>query len=251
MKPLRYLAVVTMLIGVSVPMHAHSRHGSVVFSHHVGGTYAWRIAWDNGNAMNATEKAIDQCREYGVSSCIEVGWFQDARRALAISDENGYGTGWGATKASTERDVLPQCRSSNNNCRTEVTRWPDSREAGRSGRTAAKGEACHIFFTVLEEQANWSGPCEDGLAAGEGEGIFEEPETERSRRKWIYRGHALRGRFHGLGWLKLWKDSKEEAILEGEFREGPLYDGTVIDIGDCSTNTYRKGQLVNRTHNQC
>ena len=251
MKPLQYLAVVTMLVGVSVPLHAHARHGSIASSQYVGGTYAWGIAWDNSNEVNATEKAIDQCREYGGSSCTEVGWFQDARRALAISNENDYGTEWGAAKASAERDALPHCRSSDNNCLTEVTRWPVPRQAGRSGRTVAEGESCHIFFTLLDEQANWSGPCADGLAAGEGEGTFEDPETERPHRKWVYRGHALRGRFHGSGWLRLWKDGKEEAVLEGEFRDGPLYDGTVINIGDCSTNTYRQGQLVHRAYNQC
>ena len=108
--------------------------GSIAFSQESDGGYAWGIAWSFDSRSDALTGAVDQCQAYGGSDCVEVGWFEEACGALAIGDENGYGTGWGATIAAAERDALAQCRAVNQNCRVEVARCSQSQEAGGQGR---------------------------------------------------------------------------------------------------------------------
>lgn len=113
-------------------------HGSIAFSQHDDGGYAWGIAWSFETSVGATAESIGQCQAYGGTECREVGWFQDACGALAIGDGNGYGAGWGDTTGAAERDALAQCRAENQNCRIEVARCSQSEQAGGSGRTEGK-----------------------------------------------------------------------------------------------------------------
>ncbi len=111
------------------------QHGSIAFSQEANGGYAWGIAWSFDSSAGARAEALGQCRAHDGTRCSQVGWFQEACGALAIGDDNGYGTGWGATAAAAKRNALAQCRVSNNDCRIEVARCAQSEEAGGSGRT--------------------------------------------------------------------------------------------------------------------
>ena len=133
------IALAAMLATVAIPMHAaHAQHGSIAFSQEFDGSYAWGIAWDYVNAVNATERSINECRRNGGTNCMEAGWFKNACGALAIGDDNGYGAGWGDTSTEAKRDALRQCRASNDNCRIEVARCSDSRQAAGGPRATER-----------------------------------------------------------------------------------------------------------------
>ena len=116
-------------------------HGSIAFSQDADGSYAWGIAWSFDSSTGAEAEALGQCRAHDGKRCSQAGWFQEACGALAIGDDNGYGTGWGATAAAAKRDALTQCRGSNNDCRIEVARCAQSEQAGGSGRTEREDTA--------------------------------------------------------------------------------------------------------------
>lgn len=258
MKIIQCLAVAAMLIGVSAPLHAQGLHGAIAFSQRDDGGFAWGIAWRFGSSVSATAEAREQCRREGGTRCIEVGWFNNACGALAIGDKNGHGAGWGSTVAEAERDALRRCRADNANCRIEIARCSDSRQAagGKGSRreqgTVARGEACRIFFSTWPvPQADWSGPCTDGLATGEGEASFEHTQPNHTMSA-VYRGHARNGRFHGRGQLRVslkGTDLAAEEGNEGEFRNGQLYDGIQTRENNiaCVIITLRKGGLVRQS----
>ncbi len=125
----------------SAAVHAEGLHGSISFSQEDDGGYAWGIAWRFDNRFDATREAVTQCRREGGTNCTEVGWFENACGALAIGDENGYGAGWGDSTAAAERDALRQCRVANDNCRIEVARCSDSRQAAGGYGTAPGSES--------------------------------------------------------------------------------------------------------------
>lgn len=138
-------------------------HGSIAFSQHDDGGYAWGIAWSFGTSVGATAESIDQCHAYGGTECREVGWFQEACGALAIGDGNGYGTGWGDTTAAAERDALAQCRAENQNCRIEIARCSQSEQAGGQGRTEGKvvtweGFSSSCLYIGPGMQVGWAAP---------------------------------------------------------------------------------------------
>ena len=134
MKKLCWIALAGIMVGASAPLQAEDLHGSIAFSQDEGGGYAWGIAWSFDSSAGAQVEALGQCRAHGGTRCAEVGWFREACGALALGDDNGYGTGWGATTAEAERDALAQCRVSDDDCRIEVGRCSQSEEAGGRGR---------------------------------------------------------------------------------------------------------------------
>ena len=113
---------VLMLVAVASPAAARGDlHGSIVFSQEADGSAAWGMAWNYGSGMAATRDAYGECQGAGGNSCREVGEFTNACGALAIGDNNGYGTGWGDSITEAENDALIQCLSVNSNCRLEAS----------------------------------------------------------------------------------------------------------------------------------
>ena len=183
--------------GAAATGAAGDLHGSIAFSKLSGGGYAYGIAWNAESPEAARRGAREECaRHGGGSGCREVGGFRNACGALAIGDNNGFGTGWGATNAEAESDALSNCRAANRNCRVEVSRCVDSdyrrhdRVARRpSGPICAElpgqylGEnhtecweefenkrGCHWWARHFhsDRTARWSGRCDGGLAEGHG-----------------------------------------------------------------------------------
>jgi len=114
--------MLSLMVVASSPTSAQSLYGSTAFSQDSGGGYAWGMAWSYGSLSEARNGAISECRRHGGTNCFEVVWFRDACGALAIGDNNGYGSGWGTSSSLAEQYALNSCRSYNRNCRIAISR---------------------------------------------------------------------------------------------------------------------------------
>ena len=198
-------------------------YGAIAFSQLGGGGYAFGIAWNAQGREAARRSAIEECgRQGGGSGCHEAGWFRNGCGAIAIGDQNGYGTGGGETNAKAESAALSKCRSANRNCRVEVSRCVDG-DYRRPERVSLKpfgpnwsiveNQPCQVWNYGEAETyrpLTWSGACVDGKASGEGRLIFIY-EGRGS-----YRGNMVGGKAHGHG-IANWADGSR---YEGEFRDG-------------------------------
>ena len=210
-------------------------HGSIAFSQLDGGGYAYGIAWNARSGEAAGRGAREECERHGGGSgCREVGGFRNACGALAIGDDNGFGTGWGATNAEAESDALSNCRAANRNCRVEVSRCVD-RDYIRKEPVAMKpfgpnwsiveNQPCQVWNYGSEEYSplTWSGACVDGKASGEGHLTFLWEGGEGS-----YKGGMTGGKAHGRG-TSIWADG---ARYEGAFRDGKFHGRGTYTFAD-------------------
>lgn len=122
MKRIHALILAAGIVLAAGAAVAQDRWGSIVFSQESGGGYAWGIAWSYGSHSSATGRAIGECRSRGGSYCGEIAWFRDACGALAIGDNNGYGSGWGVSIAEAEKWAMTECQRYNSGCRMEISR---------------------------------------------------------------------------------------------------------------------------------
>lgn len=93
---------------------AVDHYGAIAFSQHsgnVGYSYNYR------SRAAAEERALEECGR----GCKVVVWFRNACGALATGDNNGYGSGWAASRREAERIALSGCGENVENCR--VVRW--------------------------------------------------------------------------------------------------------------------------------
>ena len=101
-------------------------YGSIAYARTSSG-HAGGIAWNGRSHVNARQLALQQCREAGGgSACREIGWFRNACAAVAIGDNEAYGTGSGETMTTAERDALDKCRIGNRDCQVEISRCSDT-----------------------------------------------------------------------------------------------------------------------------
>ena len=216
-------------------------HGSIAFSRLDRGGYAYGIAWNAQSPEAARRGAREECaRHGGGSGCREVGGFLNACGALAIGDNNGFGTGWGATNAEAESDALSNCRAANRNCRVEVSRCVDGDYRRRDPVAQLSGPICaqlpgqylgenhaecweefenqrgchwwsHHFHS--DRTARWSGRCDEGLAEGRGT-LSVSAGSEHSS----YEGT---GRFSGGKGNGRWTGTYADGTrFEVEYRDG-------------------------------
>ena len=198
-------------------------HGSIAFAKLDRGSYAYGIAWNAESPEAARRGAREECaRHGGGSACREVGGFRNACGALAIGDNNGFGTGWGATNAEAESDALSNCRAANRNCRGEVSRCVDG-EYIRSEPVAmkpsgpnwivAENQPCQLYNAYPEpgETVTWSGDCVNGKASGEGRAVWRDSHGEG-----VYESGYRDGKVYGRGTFTRSNGNR----YEGEFRDG-------------------------------
>ncbi len=148
-------------------------HGSIAFSQHDDGSYAWGIAWSFETSLGANAEALAQCRAHDGTACEEVGWFQEACGALAVGDENGYGTGWASTETAARADALEQCHAVNDECRIEASECSVSEHAGGAGRTP--DGACERWTVVY--RTSFTG---ERTESNEWERTADTPEAARA-----------------------------------------------------------------------
>jgi serine/threonine-protein kinase len=93
-------------------------YGAIYFSQDTG---VYGYSWNHVTQADAEDAAYRECRE-SARDCERASWFRNACGALAIADNNGWGSSWGNTIAEAERQSLAKCREyDNTNCRIEIS----------------------------------------------------------------------------------------------------------------------------------
>ena len=262
--------------GASATGAAGDLHGSIAFSQLDRGGYAYAIAWNAQGREAARRAALEECRRQdGGSGCHEAGWFANQCGALAIGDQNGYGTGGGETNAKAESSALSNCRAANRNCRVEVSRCVDgdyirnepvAMKPFGSNWSIVENQPCQVWNygpSAEYRPLTWSGACVDGKASGEGHLTFLWRGGEGS-----YKGGMTGGKVHGRG-TAIWaagdryegeyRDGKQHGRGTFTWADGDRYEGEYRDNkrhgrgiytwadGDSKTCEWRDGESVDGT----
>jgi hypothetical protein len=89
-------------------------YGAIAFSKDDG---AYGFSTDYDSRAGAEEEAQSECGD----GCEVVLWFKNARGALAVGADRGYGTGWARSRGEAESIAMSECKNNSTNC--SVLRW--------------------------------------------------------------------------------------------------------------------------------
>ena len=73
------------------------------------------VAYNHQSRAAAEDAVLDICRRQA-ADCTAPVWVQNGCVALAVGAGNGFGPGWGSTKAAAEQEALLVCRNSAKGC---------------------------------------------------------------------------------------------------------------------------------------
>ena len=73
------------------------------------------VAYNHPSRTAAEDAVLGICRRQA-SDCTAPVWVQNGCVALAVGVTNGFGSGWGATRAAAEQDALNGCRNAVKGC---------------------------------------------------------------------------------------------------------------------------------------
>ncbi len=114
------MAVVACVAGAGLLSADGARadnYGAIAFSQQTG-TIGW--SYDYRTRADAERTALQKCAN-SARDCTVPIWFRNACGAIAIGDNNGFGTGWGTDRGIAESYALQTCRKHARNC--SVRRW--------------------------------------------------------------------------------------------------------------------------------
>lgn len=122
---MRARMVVALLAGIVVAMStdafAQQRmlYGAIAYS---AKTKAIGVAADNTSQEEAESVALQNCRSSSpeATDCRNVMWVRNACAAIAIGQDGGWGTDWGADRPTAERKAMAVCAKHSATC--EVVR---------------------------------------------------------------------------------------------------------------------------------
>lgn len=85
-------------------------------------TRALGVAQDNASQAEAESVALQNCQASApqASDCKNVMWVRNACAVIAVGKDGGWGTDWGADRATAERKALAVCAQHSSTC--EVVR---------------------------------------------------------------------------------------------------------------------------------
>jgi Domain of unknown function (DUF4189) len=110
-------AAIAMLLVSAAGAAARDNYGAIAYS---PSTQAYGYSYDHGSRGRAETAALAECSKRA-GDCQVPLWFRNACGALAVGNEGGWGTGWGAPRQIAERNARQVCREHTNNC--AVLRW--------------------------------------------------------------------------------------------------------------------------------
>jgi len=89
-------------------------YGAIAFSQ---GSGAHGYSNDFDTRGGAEEQALQECGD----GCEVVLWFSNACGALAVGEDNGYGTGWASSRGEAEDIAMSNCNKNSTSC--SILRW--------------------------------------------------------------------------------------------------------------------------------
>jgi Domain of unknown function (DUF4189) len=103
------------IMSCSAPAAADDYYAAIAFSQS-NGNHGYSNNY--GSRRSAEEASLSECRDRG---CTVVLWFKNACGALAVGDNNAYGTGWAPIRRRAEEIAMSNCNDRSQNC--NVIRW--------------------------------------------------------------------------------------------------------------------------------
>lgn len=112
---LHVLAVLAVTaLAVSATQAAADNYGAIAYSTDSG---AYGYSYDFSSRGEAEARALQECN----GNCKIVLWFKNACGALAVGNDNGYGTAWATDRGGAEATAMSYCRQYSQGC--QVVRW--------------------------------------------------------------------------------------------------------------------------------
>jgi serine/threonine-protein kinase len=111
--PALALAGVCLAVAQPTLAMADDSYGAIAFSTESG---ASGHSYNYGSREEAEERALQECG----SGCEVVLWFKNGCGALAVGNNNGWGTGWSGSREEAENNALNQCSQQTSNCDVKV-----------------------------------------------------------------------------------------------------------------------------------
>ena len=114
----RLAIAATALLMMTSMATAKDMYGSIYYSQMTG---AHGYSYDYQSQGAAQQRALNECLSAGGTDCVRATWFRNACGALAVGNNNGWGSHWGNNRNGAEKNALQTCRNNTRNCR--VVRW--------------------------------------------------------------------------------------------------------------------------------
>ena len=204
-----------------------------------------QIGTETAAASPAAAPASGPAAEDGCAQWV-ISFWMDVHEDMLVSGHDDLSEVAGLTMADAEASIERLCsRSFVASCEIRERTCLRAEVPDGVCRITMKGD----YFDV---DAEWSGPCEAGRATGAGEARFEYAlHYPMLRYIEIYRGSARNGLFEGTGELETWEYGERTFIQKGEYRDGVFQQGSLIDLLNCETLSYRRGEASNWEHGRC
>lgn len=121
MKMLRKLTVATSIavLSVAAPLAASAAdlYGAIAYSQN-SRAHGWAKDFQSQSA--AENAAMNECNKQANDCRIGV-WFRNACGAVAVGDDGGWGSDWGANMNAAENKAMHVCDGYSYNCKVAVS----------------------------------------------------------------------------------------------------------------------------------
>jgi Domain of unknown function (DUF4189) len=111
------LAPVAILAAVAQPALAADGFGALAYSQ---SRVMYTLALNHPSRAAAEHAALMECQR-SAGDCTSPVWVQHGCVSLALGTGRGFGTGWGSTRESAEREAMGVCVSKTSACNIKRT----------------------------------------------------------------------------------------------------------------------------------
>jgi hypothetical protein len=106
------LAIAAALLGATNQAFAADGYGALAYSQ---ARAMYTVALNHPSRAIAEKAALASCQE-AASDCTSPVWVNNGCVSLAVGHNRGFGTGWGSTAASAEKEAMGVCANKTRNC---------------------------------------------------------------------------------------------------------------------------------------
>jgi Domain of unknown function (DUF4189) len=112
-----FLASALVLVAVTHPALAADGFGALAYSQ---SRVMYTLALNHPSRAAAEHAALMECQQ-SAGDCTSPVWVQHGCVSLALGTGRGFGTGWGSTRESSEREAMGVCGSKTSSCQIKRT----------------------------------------------------------------------------------------------------------------------------------